>query len=265
MNRKKIVFLIVLLSIAAILLISFMIMVICGNLKNFNFSFNFGKNKSETIAFEGSYELEDIDNIYIKSDAGDIKVERSTSGKVEVVIYAEKDAKVESNLDNRKLEINSNANNKKGFFKWGNNANEVVVFVPENYDKEINISNDYGECTIGDFENSNIKLKANCGDIKIGEIKGIDATCNYGNIKIGTVYNKCDIKADYGNIVINNVQIKENSSIKANCGNIDIKEVNDICIDSQANLGSSKIHKNNESSDIILSVTANCGNIDIAK
>ena len=49
-------------------------------------------------------------------------------------------------------------------------------------------------------------------------------------MKIDEVLNKCNIEVDSGDVKITNVAINEDSKIKCDLGNIDIKEINDIYI-----------------------------------
>lgn len=75
--------------------------------------------------------------------------------------------------------------------------------------------------------------------------------------------NKCDIEADCGNVKIDTLSIKEDSSIKADLGNVDINNANDIYIDANVDLGSANINKNNRNAEITLKVHCNCGNVTI--
>ena len=75
--------------------------------------------------------------------------------------------------------------------------------------------------------------------------------------------NKCNIKADCGNIQVDTISIKENSSIKADLGNIDIKNTNDIYIDADVDLGKTNINKNNRNAEITLKINCDCGNVTI--
>lgn len=76
----------------------------------------------------------------------------------------------------------------------------------------------------------------------------------FGNIEISEVLGKCELKADCGNVEINNLLIKEDSSIEADLGNIEIRGTNDIYIDSSVDLGRTNINKNNRNSSVTLKI-----------
>lgn len=77
----------------------------------------------------------------------------------------------------------------------------------------------------------------------------------FGNVEIGEILGKCDIKADCGNIEIDKLLVKEDSNIEANLGNVDIKDTNDVYIDANVDLGKTNINRNNRNSNITLKIT----------
>ena len=97
----------------------------------------------------------------------------------------------------------------------------------------------------------------------MGKIKNALLKSSCGNIKINEVLNKCDIDNNCGNIKIGTMNIQENSKIKADLGNIEINNTNNIFIDADVDLGKIKINKNDKNSDIILKVECDCGNVTI--
>ena len=131
----------------------------------------------------------------------------------------------------------------------------VADYKPKNYsDKKIKKSND--DLIIELDRNKDIAYE-------LGKIKNAVLKCDYGNIDIKEILNKCDIEADCGNVKIDTLSIKEDSSIKADLGNVDINNANDIYIDANVDLGSANINKNNRNAEITLKVHCNCGNVTI--
>ena len=86
-----------------------------------------------------------------------------------------------------------------------------------------------------------------------------------GNTEVGTILNKCNIDTDCGNITIDNLEIKENSTIKSDLGDVEIKETNDIYIDAKVDLGHVEINNNNRNSDITLKIDSDCGNVKVGR
>ena len=62
-----------------------------------------------------------------------------------------------------------------------------------------------------DLENAEVNINCGAGDVILGKIKNATIKCNFGNIKIKEVLNKCDIESDFGNIEIDCILILENS------------------------------------------------------
>lgn len=261
-NKGLIITLIILLSIIIFFLVMFLVMYLKGG-KSFDFRFNIG-SKSTNIIYDKQFELEDIKDIDIKQDAGDIIIKESENDNIKVVLYGEKEGDAEVELINGNLKID-NTHHKRNFifFNFGVTTNDIIIYVPSSYSNEIKIKNDYGKCVMTDLENATVNIDCDAGDVELGKIKNAILKCDYGNIEIKEILNKCEIKADCGNIKIDTISIKENSNIKADLGNIDISNTNDIYIDADVDLGKTNINKNNRNANVTLKVNCDCGNVTI--
>ena len=264
-NKGIIVTLIILLSIIIFFLVMFLVMCLKGGFNFKNGIFNMGP-KSTKIIYDKQFELQDIKNIDIKQDAGDIIIKESTEDYINVVLYGEneEDAQVELNNGNLNIDNTHNKNKKNfGFFNFGTTKNNIIIYIPATYSNEIKIKNDYGECEITDLENATVNISCDAGNVEVGKIKNAILKCDCGNIEIKEIMNKCDIKADCGNIEVDTISIKENSTIKADLGNIDINNTNDIYIEADVDLGETKINHNNRNAEVTLKVNCDCGNVTI--
>ena len=262
-NKGLIITLIILLSIIIFFLVMLLVMYLKGGMSFKNGIFSIG-SKSTNIIYDKQFELEDIKDIGIKQDAGDIIIKESENDSIKVVLYGENEGDAQVELNNGKLTID-NTHNRRSFvfFNFGVTKNDIIIYVPSNYSNNVKINNDYGECKITDLENATINIDCDCGNVEIGKIKNAIIKCDYGNIEIKEIMNKCDIKADCGNIQIDTISIKENSSIKADLGNIDINNTNDIYIDADVDLGKTNLNKNNRNASVTLKVNCDCGNVTI--
>lgn len=260
-NKGLIITLIILLIIIIIGLISFLMLCLSGKFNIMNGFMNFGV-KSKNIIYDEEFNLEEINNLEILSSAGSINFEESKDEKIRVVAYGQNSNDLKVNLNNKQLKVDYSEykNNRFGFNVY---VNDIIVYIPKDFLKEINIENRYGDCKIIDLENATINIDADCGNIKIGKIKNATITCDYGNIDIKSVLNKCCIESNCGNIKIDKVEINENSSIKSDYGDIKIKETNDIYVDAKVDLGDVKVKNNNRHSEIILEIESDCGNIKV--
>ena len=261
-NKGTIITLIILLSIIVLALVIFLVSYLNGGLNFKNGVFRIG-TKSSNVIFDKQFDLEEINNIEIKQDAGDVIFKESTNNYIQVILYGENENDVQVNTNEGILNIDYTHKNRFAFFNFGVKANDIIIYIPANYSNDIKVTNDYGKCEITDLENASLDIDCDAGNVKLGKIKNATIKCDYGNIEIKEILNKCNIKADCGNIQVDTISIKENSSIKADLGNIDIKNTNDIYIDADVDLGKTNINKNNRNAEITLKINCDCGNVTI--
>ena len=85
MGKKLIIFLIVLLAIIIGGLITLLVLCLNGTIDIHNFRINFGGRKSENLAYSQTYDIETVNTINIKQDAGDIIFENCEENSIKVV------------------------------------------------------------------------------------------------------------------------------------------------------------------------------------
>jgi hypothetical protein len=258
------------------------------NKKSFNFRFNF-KQVSEELQINKQYE-EIFKEINIETTAADIEIKKSDDNIIKLKTYSKENQSTEE-VNNDILTIKV-TNEKCKFLCINTKISKIELYLPENYENKININNQYGDIKIENFENSNIDIIEDAGDIKIDGTNIAKINNKYGDIKIGNI-NKGDIKASAGDIEIintNNIKIEnkygdvkieninEYVNIKADCGDIKIENLNIIedssiednygdikinntnaFVDAHTDLGDTKI-KNNRS-DVTLKIENDCGDI----
>ncbi len=261
-NKGIIITLIILLSIIIFFLIMFLVMCLTGRIKGILF---FGTKKSANIIFDKTYSVEDINNIDIRQDSGNVIFRETSEDNIQVVVYGENESDVDVNFNQNNLSIDNTNNQKFTFFSFGVIAKDIVVYIPSTYNKTIKIKSDYGNCEMLDLENAIVDIDCNCGNVKLGKIRNITVKCDLGNTEIKEILNKCDIKADCGNIEIDTISIQEDSTIKADLGNVDINKTNDIYIEADVDLGKTNISQNNRNSQITLKINCDCGNVTVGK
>lgn len=291
MKNKPIIILIVLLTLIILGLIGLMTVVI-----NYKGRFNINKitQRIEELQVEETYKNE-FDKININSDAADIEIKQSQDEKIYLKIYSEKE---HYKVENNEIELNIKIKQKKcGVFCINNKISKVELYLPENYEKEINIENNYGDIKIESFEKANLNIqedagdinlekasiadiknnygdikineinkgtiKASAGDIEINKVNNIDIKNNYGDTKINEINEYVKIDADAGDVKINTLNITKNSNIEINAGDIKINQTNDIYIDAETDLGETKINNNNDKSEITLKIENNLGDIKV--
>ena len=264
-NKSIIITLIILLSIIIFFLVMFLVMYLTGRINQTNGILFFGSRESTNIIFDKTYSLEDINNIDIRQDAGDVLFRETSEDNIKVVVYGENESDVDVNFNQNNLSIDNTNKQKFTFFSFGVKAKDIVVYVPSTYNKEIKIKSDYGNCEMLDLENATVDIDCDCGNVKLGKVRNANVKCDLGDTEIKEILNKCDIKVDCGNVEIDTISIQEDSTIKADLGNVDINKTNDIYIESEVDLGKTNISQNNRNSEITLKINCDCGNVTVGK
>lgn len=291
-NKKIIINLIILLSVLVVFLVGFMFYFMNGNHRLYHF--NWMHKVSNELIMDEVYHT-NFKKVELISDASDIFIKRSNDDTVRVVVYGDKD-RLNVNTDNEKLFIKSEAKNCE-FFCINITVAKIEVYLPENYENEIEIKNKYGDIEIDKFMNARIEIQEDCGDVKIEEAKEVVVKNSYGDIKIGTiekadieesagdvtvekvenitvknnygdihikeVSSYLDVSDDCGNIKIDQANIDKDSVITNNLGDIKIGSTNEIYIDAKTDLGDVKIDRNYHKSDITLKIENDCGDIKV--
>lgn len=291
-NKGLIISLIVFLVIVCILLICFMVNVING--KHVLTKMFVSDRQSNKLVIDETYE-NNFKNVNINVDAGDVYVKESNNNNVKVLVYGEKE-NTKVNATDGNLSIA--AKEKKCFgFCFNVTKTKVEVYLPIDYKNNIVINNKYGDVNVGSFLNANVNIDANCGDVLIkkalntkvnndygdikinnakdvnvnasagdidlGKVSNVTVKNSYGNIEVLNVLSYMNIEADCGNIEIKNVNINKNSYIKNDYGDVEIGLTNDIYIDAKTDLGDVDVNHNNRMSDITLKIKNDCGDIEV--
>lgn len=260
-NNGVIITLLIILSVLIFGLVYFLIMCLNGNFSFMNMTGIFGR-KSKNVVFDENYEVDLIEKLEIIQTAGDIELKESTDGKVRVVAYGEDANKLKVTLDNSLLKVDYSEYKNK-VFSFNSYTNDIIVYIPEEYSKEIDIDSKYGDCKICDLENATMTINQACGDVELGKVKNITVTNNLGDVKIGSVLNKCNIESNCGDVKINNAEINEDSFIELDLGDVKIANINDVFVDAKTSLGDTKVDSNNRHSEITLKIKNSCGDIKV--
>lgn len=203
-NKTGIIILLVLLSIIILGLVIFLVRYLCGGGQSM---IRWGRS-SNNVIFNQTYTLEEIQDIDIKQDAGDIMIKESPNDNFEVVIYGDNTQDVNVNLSYEKLSIDYTKKMRFFFFSFGTVKNDIIVYVPTKYAKDITIKNDYGNCEIGNFEKASIDVECDAGNVTVNEINDIyvDAKVDLGNSTVNGSNRNSDItlkiECDCGNIKV---------------------------------------------------------------
>ena len=291
-NRSLIITLIIILTVVALIVLAFLIFLLTGK-RHFGY-FNFGNSISKELVLEESYDSL-FDRIVIDASSANIEVKTSLDEQVKVLLYGDKD-RVKVDPQGGKLAITIKG--KKCFgFCFNQKLDKVELYVPETFAKEIEINNNYGDISVGDFSQANMIVKEDCGDVSIqsgnevrvnnnygdieiekaniiyvkesagdvtvGRVQDATIHNNYGDIKVKEVMRFMDIKQDCGDVKVENVTLNKNSKIENHLGDIKIGSTNEIYIEAKTSLGDTKINQNYHKADVTLKIDNSCGDIKV--
>ena len=194
----------------------------------------------------------------IQTSSGDIIVPdlegdniqlKTSSGKIQC-----------GNINNGKIESSS------GDILIGN-GNEVTLKASSGSIKAGNFNKLSAEASSGDIEVGTISedatIKTASGKITLDRANKLKAEASSGDIKINSIENHCEISSISGNIIVDTINITENSSIKANSGNVVINNKNDIYVETETNSGDEDVKNNNRMAEIVLKITTTSGSIRV--
>ena len=175
MNSKTpIICLLILLSILIFILVMFLVVNLTGGKGKI---INIG-SKSNKIIYDKTFSLEEIKNIEIKQDAGDITFKETSNDNITVTAYGEEEKDVEITLEGNKLIVDYTKRNKFIFFNFGNIKNDIIINIPSSYHNTIKINNNLGNCYINNLPNATINVDCDAGNVEIGKIKNANIKCD---------------------------------------------------------------------------------------
>ncbi|MBR1416646.1 MAG: hypothetical protein IJ572_02385 [Bacilli bacterium] len=293
-NKGLTIFLIILLSIIAIVLLGiFIVLLNVEKLKLFSIG---NYNESTNIVYDREYD--DIFNqINIDVNSANIEIKENKENKVKLIMYSEKNEEYSVNSNSNDLNININNDSCK-FLCFNFKTSKVILSVPNNNNKMIKIKDNFGNIKVEGLLNNiefdidsnagNVKLdsiksaiinndygdifvssandlnlNASAGNIKVDNVGKITAKNDYGNIDIDKIEGSANIKENCGNIKINSLYLIEDSIIENDLGNIKIGNTNEVYIDANTELGNTNIKNNYRNSNINLKIKNDCGNIEV--
>lgn len=252
-NKGVIIFFIIVLLIICIILITFMCLVISGKTKMF-----FIGRESTSLVIDEVYDMS-FNEIKIALETGNIEIKETADTKMIIKVYGNKE-EITLSADNAELYLNVSSKKK---FIFGRELTKVEIYLPENYDKNLYIKSNYGDINLGEFPEAIMEIEADCGDINVDATKKAVISNAYGDIFIKNILDSFEIKNNCGDIEIKKIDMKSNSSVSADLGDIKIGETNEIFIDAKTDLGDVKINNNYQKADVTLKIENDCGDIKV--
>lgn len=229
--------------------------------------FDIVEHKQENLIYSEEFELTDIKNVNLKTVAATITVKESKDDKVKIEVFSTKEKEVTANVLEDTVSVEYLDQEEHNFtINIGINEvqDEMIVYIPKDYENNILTDTNYGNISFDvSLKNASIDIVSDYGNIDIESVKNISIDCDFGNINVKNVYNKLDIETEYGNVNVDNLEINEDSNIVTKYGNVNVEKTNDIRIDTDVNLGSVDVNKNNKEADVTLNIKSEMGFINV--
>ena len=186
----------------------------------------------------------------MKIDCGcaDVTFKPSQNGNVGVTVFGANDNKFSGEIKNKTLELNEIYG--KATFRWAKAIKfkglHIVVKIPQGFDFPVDINVDYGDIDFETEYNSLLNVQMSTGDFEAISLGG-----------------KFDISTNIGDISIKNAKPYENSSLKTDTGDIEVDNVLNTKIISEADTGNEDVNGSDDSSVVTLTVTTDTGDIEV--
>lgn len=203
-NKGVKICMIILLIIVAIILISIMVIEIIEQDKPHKTSF-LGIGDNTELIFENEYSINEIENITINASSHNVKFNEGNSDKVKVTIYGAKDDIFDVKQNEKNLNISKESHNFYIFALFYLCREEIIVEVPKDYKRNIEIDTQSGNVEVASFEDINLKINSNSGNVKCGNINSAKICTTSGNIDAGDILEKGILSAKSGNIRAGNI------------------------------------------------------------
>lgn len=258
-NNTLIITTIVFLTLVSCALIGIMIM---GIRNDFSHSF-FYSEREERMIYQKTYNTDMIENININAKTSDMYIRSTSENEIKVRIYGEDEDLATSTLKDRQLNIKKSSEHHFCFGFCSYQTEKVVLYIPEKFSGILNITTNTGDINIEDFENLNLIIDSDVGDIEIGKIKNSKIESNIGDVDIDEIIENANIKTDTGDITIKKFIVKANSTIETGIGDVSVLHISDAYIDASTNIGEVSIKRNNRHAKYDLKITSDTGDITV--
>lgn len=253
-------------------------------------------NDKETKLMKSvNYNIGEINKITTDLRDADIEVRHTSENIVKVDLYDKDESKMDVSLNDGVLSIKVTGNNYCFGFCFSR-GRRVVVYLPESFDKDIEIVTASGEVNVpkvlsklniktvsGDVfvdEANNLTVKTTSGDVTAGrsvktyistvsgeiEVESTDefeGKTTSGDLSIERLNTSIDFSTVSGAVDITNANIINNSKIGTVSGDVEINSLNPIYVDTKTTSGDVEVYGNDRMSKITLEIKTTSGDIEI--
>jgi len=274
MEKKSKTGKLIVLSILALALLSLLVSLLTFN--SFNF---FQFSTTSKLLHDEVYSYQGLTKIDVRTISSDVNILNTDEDSIRVVIYGRDNKNISVTTDVNQLKIDIDNRNVCIGICFSMN-DRVDVYVPNNYQNELNIKTTSGDINVGSYKANNFIIKSISGDIIVDASRNLKANSTSGNIKVGTANNpslssisgdiriknatnSLKLKTTSGNVKLGTVYLTKNSTISSISGDITIEKINEVYIDASTLSGDIDIFSNSRKADIVLKIKTTSGDIEI--
>lgn len=278
-NKGLVITLIVILSIFVLALTGGLIYLL-QNGSNIIFNFDF-ENTNLRLVESKEVEPTEINKVYINLYSTDLVIKSSENEKILVEYYSNRENNPKIELEKETLIVDETKYD-VSCIGFCNSRRRVVLYLPETYENELELTTKSGDITATNNLSKNIlNITTSSGDVKLNQTGTINATTSSGDVRIdrteivkvntssgeieiNTITSKANLQTSSGDIEISKINLKENSTIKTSSGDVDISNNEGNCyVETQTSSGDTKIKKSDRKSDIVLRIKTSSGDISV--
>lgn len=295
-KRGNIILKIGCLSMLSIVLIAMMIFLISGGWSIKKIGKHITNSGDYKLVFNETYDLNDIDLLNFQLKSADIEVKYGEDDEVLLEIYENDKSKVDVSLNNKILSVDFS---KSRTFCIGfcYNYSKVILYLPKDYSKKIDIVSASGDVSINNYKNADINVTTASGDVKVlgannldidtasGEVEArniinfnlktisgdvesenvdnLNGSTTSGDIDIFRLNTSIDFNSVSGDIDIEDVSINANSKITTVSGSVDIEGINLVYVNTSTTSGDVDVLRSDRKSDVELYIKTTSGDIEV--
>lgn len=209
----------------------------------------------------------------------DIKIQKSKDQEIHIIVYGNKNEQATSQLQDKKLTVTKQSKD-QFCFGFCFEKDEIIIYIPVRATTEITLQTSSGDVRMDAFENAELEVKTNSGDIDIEAVSSMKASTKSGEVEIKSVKNArietnsgdielvnllefAELHTSSGDIEIQNFVIERNSSIQTQSGDVSITHLTEAYVDVKTRSGDVSIKENNRFSDLELRIETTSGDVTV--
>lgn len=295
-EKSSIIIKVVLLSVLAVVLVGVMLFFMFSRWAHKRLYFSFGDFGKSELQLSEVYSKEQIKKMNFSLVSADIDVKYSNSDEIKLEIYDKDDKSYNVSLTDGMLDLDFSKVSRIciGFCY---SDRRVVMYLPEEFQGNIDVSTASGEVDIESFVNSDIKVttasgdvevkgaskvsvstasgeailkdipnvnvKTISGDISVSNVQTLEGSSVSGSVYVNNLKGSIDFKTTSGDYELDNIYLDKSSRLSSVSGEVEINGINPIYVSTSTISGDARVNTSDRKSDIELNIKTTSGDIEV--